>query len=82
LSLEKTEWQDKQKFEIYSIPSEDFKKVSLSKVFAPPGIALLAKRIEFKPDGSKIPISIIAFIKYGKNSLLLNNVWNRLKYTL
>jgi len=44
LSLEKTEWQDKQKFEIFSIPPADFKKVFLSKVFAPPGIALLAKK--------------------------------------
>ena len=77
LSLEKIEWQNKQKFDIYSIPSEELKKVSLSKVFSPPGIALLAKKFEFKPDESGGPISILAFIKFGKNSALLSKVWNK-----
>ena len=77
LSLEKTQWQDNHKFDVYSIPPEKSKKVSVTNIFVPPGIALFAKKLVFTPDEARPPISILAFIKFGKNSALLNKVWNR-----
>jgi hypothetical protein len=55
----------------------DIFELSGKEVFSPPGNALLAKNFEFKPDESGGPISILAFIKFGKNSALLRKVWNK-----
>ena len=77
LSLEKIQWRDSQKLDVYNIPPEKLKEVSLTNILVPPGIALFAKKIDFRPDETRRPISILAFIKFGKNSSLLRKVWNR-----
>lgn len=74
LSVEKIKGQLDLRFDIFHIPLQDLHKVSTEEVFIPPGIALFARRITCKPDGSREPISALVFSKFGKNAALFNKI--------